>query len=619
MTDEDSNHTTIHDRTASHSKRRRSSSSAPAAFETTGKVESRKAENEVGKRRRQSSNILEKRAAQRFPITAVASGQGATSVSPELTTPEERRQSRNRVPLRAPPRSSAAVSSPEPHISPLKDTTPSTGETGELEQSPEFRNSRRRRGSARRSLHDTGVLGPESRQPEQRSADFAAKGFPSAPSFSKEAGQRLDGSPVHATLEQSRGAMGTGAKHSDGHGKGNCGTTASATVSGCKSSASPEGEAVNMETEAEEVRQSNCSRNPAVRSIHESSSILVTPLTHEVTDARCAESVRPEVNTPTASRADTVPPAKSPLPSGGMLHAPWPSVSRVANLDFTGRSAKWEVSSIVVTRANYPRVAPAATAADCRHSDDAADGDATIVVCHSGGVSVWVLTNMAAVCTHLSPGLVGETTEKTRVRFHAASVVGVGGGPNGAQSTATILSSRTFIVAVGRQGLDPGPPVVRVWEAARLGFTSDFCLNAEGRGMQVCDVDAKRPPATLTAVLKKKFASFFPPMAPKSAAPCLCVCDYSAAGTGCQDTREEAGEELAEHTGRSAKITMVMALGGKAVRLVCSPGRRGSEEIRAKSLPTGSVGNTGDEFNVLRRFWYNVDILDWRSARQIAR
>ncbi|CAM9360764.1 unnamed protein product, partial [Sphacelaria rigidula] len=353
LTDEDSNHTTIHDRTASHSKRRRSSSSAPAAFETTGKVESRKAENEVGKRRRQSSNILEKRAAQRFPVTAVASGQGATSVSPELTTPEERRQSRNKVPLRAPPRSSAAVSSPEPHISPLKDTTPSTCETGELEQSPEFRNSRRRRGSARRSLHDTGVLGPESRQPEQRSADFAAKGFPAAPSFSKEAGQRLDGSPVHATLEQSRGAMGTGAKHSDGHGKGNCGTTASATVSGCKSSASPEGEAVNMETEAEEVRQSNCSRNPAVRSIHESSSILVTPLTHEVTDARCAESVRPEVNTPTASRADTVPPAKSPLPSGGMLHAPWPSVSRVANLDFTGRSAKWEVSSIVVTRANY--------------------------------------------------------------------------------------------------------------------------------------------------------------------------------------------------------------------------------------------------------------------------
>ena len=42
------------------------------------------------------------------------------------------------------------------------------------------------------------------------------------------------------------------------------------------------------------------------------------------------------------------------------------------------------------------------------------------------------------------------------------------------------------------------------------------------------------------------------------------------------------------------EVTAVMALGGKVVRLICAAGRSGSEDVKAKSLPTGSMGSGGE-------------------------
>lgn len=317
--------------------------------------------------------------------------------------------------------------------------------------------------------------------------------------------------------------------------------------------------------------------------------VVVTPLTHDETEQQAAASG--VESTLLAEIVDDSVLSAAIVPSDGVpRRSSWPAVARAASLDFRDRSARWEVSSVVVTKANCPE-ATTRTAAGRRTGACAGTG-AAVIVCHSGGVSVWGLTGTAAVCTHLSPALAGATTEKVRVRFCTAAVFGGSEGVKGFVSSEASGCPRgmrqTYIVAVGRHEADPGTPVIRMWQGSWLDYTEGVGLSESNQ--TETEISSGLAPAMLTTTLKKKFAAFFPPMAPRHVSPCLCVCEYSVVvGNG-----EDGNGVAVEGGGRSGKFTMVMALGGKAVRLVCAPGRRGPEEIRAKSLPTGAVGNSGD-------------------------
>lgn len=568
--------------TVGQSKRRRSTASKSANVGAAARVESEETDN-VGRRRRQRNINRENVDRATAPVTV---GRAATSDCLE-GTPRIHRQTRSREAAQA---SLQPVLVSHPDLPPittfLVQDTPGPGSERESDQRPEPLDRRRRR-DTRRNLSGAEGLARGS-QRKGSTDDFTSRLLPkTAPS--KQA-KPLNESPTYEAAEVEVTAC---SERSGEHGTDINGNTASVVAeSECKAVSASSGDRTETVATATAGAQQSSSHNAKVR--EEKASILVTPSTHEEKGAKCTTpsmrsdveqcdtSARPEVASFTASSAATISPFKSVLP-GGRPRASWPLVSQAATLDFTGRSMNWGVSSVVVTRTN-PQIIDTAAAESPTDGVDVG-GDAAIIICHFGGVSVWGLTDAAAVCTHLSPGLAGETTEKARVRFHAASVVGGGDGTNDTRLAVLARIPQTFIVAVGRHELDPGPPVIRVWEGSWLGKTTNLGLGAKPRGMEASSAAG---PAMLTAVLKKKFASFFPPMAPKSAAPCLCICEYSTVRAG----REN--EEKAQEAGRSAKITMVMALGGKAVRLVCAPGRRGSEEIRAKSLPTGAVGNTGE-------------------------
>ena len=219
---------------------------------------------------------------------------------------------------------------------------------------------------------------------------------------------------------------------------------------------------------------------------------------------------------------------------------------------------------------------------------------AVVVVCHSGGVSVWHLTDAEVVCRYVSPALASGSKESTRGRFFVAAVVGGGDVTEVAPFAArTRRRTGTCIVAIGRHGADPGLPVIRVWQGSP---------RREGR-LEREDITRDRataapppPPAVLTTTVKKKISSYFPPVVPRHVVPCLCLCGYSttdnprAGGGGGGGGGGGEGEVEVE----VEEVTAVMALGGKVVRLICAAGRSGSEDVKAKSLPTGSMGSGGE-------------------------
>lgn len=261
----------------------------------------------------------------------------------------------------------------------------------------------------------------------------------------------------------------------------------------------------------------------------------------------------------------------------------WPTLSRAAGLKFSGGRA-WEVSSVIVTTGGRP------SGADGETNDS--DGVPTVIVCHSGGVSVWGLTQTEAVCTHLSPALAGVKSEHVRGRLSVAVVVG------GEKAEVTPSAARApghgadfFIVAIGRHGLDLGLPILRVWKGSLEDAGKH--LNRDSKTVPAKEKgapSAKSAPTLLTTTLKKKFSRFCPPAVPRDVSPCLCVCGYSAAPHG----KDGDAEGVEESTSR--EITTVMALGGKALRLVCGAGRNGGPDgVKAKALPTGAVGTEGDD------------------------
>lgn len=267
-----------------------------------------------------------------------------------------------------------------------------------------------------------------------------------------------------------------------------------------------------------------------------------------------------------ASRADAAVPEETPRPV--VQPCSLPTATPAARLDLAGRGSMWDVSSVFVTK-SHVRGRPGA------------ESSGAVVLCHSGGVSVWVLTERSAVCTHLSPALAGETREKLRVSLDAAVVVDPREhaeetlAPTGDQSGVEIC-----IVAGGRHKVDPGPPVVRVWHG--------FWRGSRVQAFEGAAEDGHVPimPAILTVTLKRRLQGFFPPVAPRDVKVRLCVCGYSAAQRGPEGC---VGEERCR-----GEITAVLALGVKAVRLVFSAGRKGQEEIKAKALPCPGVGDAGE-------------------------
>lgn len=260
--------------------------------------------------------------------------------------------------------------------------------------------------------------------------------------------------------------------------------------------------------------------------------------------------------------------------SASTTECSWPTVARVASLDFGDGGRAWEVSSVAVTAGLRRSGAEKSSVEGCATA-------AVVVVCHSGGVSVWSLTDTEAVCTHVSPALAGVTTEGVRGRMHVAAVVGREVSEVLPSAIGTPGGVETCIVAVGRHDADPGLPIIRVWQGSLRNFGD------VGRGGAFRENPAT-PPKVLTTTLKKKFSKYFPPVVPRSVTPCLCVCGFSAT------ERRGAAMGQAEEKGDSGQITAVMALGGKAVRLVCVAGRNGSDDVRGKALPTGAVDIKGE-------------------------
>ncbi|CAM9490610.1 unnamed protein product [Ectocarpus sp. 4 AP-2014] len=294
-----------------------------------------------------------------------------------------------------------------------------------------------------------------------------------------------------------------------------------------------------------------------------------------------------------AARGPTVPPSSEDAPPSSCADGrhSWPAaIARVATLDFSGKPSL-AVSSVVVTSVGS-RASGSASGSSSRSRTGSVTTAATasIVVCHSGGVSVWDLTDSEAICTHLSPELASAAKELVPWKFMAAAVVG--GGKD------------ACIMAVGRQGTDPGSPIFRVWQQGSpspvLPLTPQDAGRADGRrssggsGGGSAGRAKGAPslqPAVLTTTVKKKFSKFFPPAVPSHITPCLCVCGYSRAngerGDGAGGTA--VGDEDGPGAGTAdiaGEITAVMALGGKALRLVFGAGRSGSETFVAKQLPT---------------------------------
>lgn len=283
--------------------------------------------------------------------------------------------------------------------------------------------------------------------------------------------------------------------------------------------------------------------------------------------------------------------------------------ARVASLDFGDRPS-WKVSSVVVFPAGGGRGRPPGAATT-------ASPTATIVVCHSGGVSVWGLTDAEAVCMYLSPALAGVTKEVVSGTFLAAAVVG--GDPAEVTSSATRApgGNETCIVAVGRHATDPGSPIIRVWQqqpqqqgqqgasspllplppqdAERLGRrNSSHDTGGTAVRERVAPPSATTPPAVLTISLKKKFSAFFKTPVPRHVRPCLCVCGYEPAATAAAESGLEKDGEVNVGAafedggaGAAEKTTAVMALGGKVLKLVFGAVRSGEQYFRAKALPTG--------------------------------
>lgn len=282
----------------------------------------------------------------------------------------------------------------------------------------------------------------------------------------------------------------------------------------------------------------------------------------------------------------------------------WPAaVARVATLDFSGKPSL-AVSSVVVASSGS-RASSSGSGSGSRTGSVTTAATASIVVCHSGGVSVWELTDSEAICTHLSPELASAAKELVPWRFMAAAVVG--GDLAGSTPSATRApggGKDACIMAVGRQGTDPGSPIFRVWQqaspspvppltpqdAGRAGRRRSSGGTGGGSAGRAKGAPSLQPAVLMTTV-KKKFSKFFPPAVASHVTPCLCVCGYSgtngergggAGGTAVGD-EDGSGAGTAELAG---EITAVMALGGKALRLVFGAGRSGSETFVAKQLPT---------------------------------
>eukprot|EP00752_Nemacystus_decipiens_P007246 g6487.t1 len=309
--------------------------------------------------------------------------------------------------------------------------------------------------------------------------------------------------------------------------------------------------------------------------------------------------------------------ASSPAPLESASSSPVGSghgtatVARVASLDFTSRSS-WKVSSVVVMPAT-------GGSGKCHAGATTSSRTATIVVCHSGGVSVWDLTHAEAVCTHLSPALSGVAKEAARGSFSAAAVVG--GDPSEVTPSATRApgGSETYILAIGRHATDPGLPIIRVWQqqqrrqgqgqgqqgvsspllplppqaAERFGGRNSM-YDTGGTAVQEKPSPAATttPPAVLMITLKKKFMSFFATPVPKHVRPCLCVCGHepaAAAAVGGLEKDSEANVGAMEDGGAGAagKTTAVMSLGGRVLRLVFGADRSGEQQLSGRPLPTG--------------------------------
>ncbi|CAM9639307.1 unnamed protein product, partial [Scytosiphon promiscuus] len=303
---------------------------------------------------------------------------------------------------------------------------------------------------------------------------------------------------------------------------------------------------------------------------------------------------------PEESEASPIAPA-SPVAAERAPHRPggeheWPTTAvQVSKLDFSGRLLL-EVSSVVVTSAVSRGASGRPGAANA--------SSASIVVCHAGGVSVWDLTDEEAVCTCLSPSLLSTAKEAVAMRFFSAAVVG--GDPAEVSPSATRAPGPrdAYILAIGRQEADPGFPIFRDEGSTLRG--ADVCAGRGGgaakreHGAASAATTIATPPAILTIALRKKFSKFFPPAVPGRIKPCLCVCDYSrpkAAAANAPDKIPASGHAGAVAGDRSpgagsgvaGEITAVMALGGKALRLVFRAGKNVPQEFRAKALPTGAA------------------------------
>lgn len=309
-------------------------------------------------------------------------------------------------------------------------------------------------------------------------------------------------------------------------------------------------------------------------------------------------------------------------------HHEWPTtIARVVALDFSGRPLL-EVSSVVVTSAG--------TRGGASNRPGAAS--ASIVVCHTGGVSVWGLTEEEAVCTYLSPSLLNVAKEAVATRFFAAAVIGGDPAEVSPSATRSPGPEEAYILAIGRQETEPGLPIFRLWQQQKKQSQRKHrpllplpvqdegrlkrgagSIGGGGGGDGGGGIDAMRensasaatatatataipPPSVLTIALKKKFSKFFPPAVPSSIKPCLCVCNYSpppptaaAAASATEKVPGAVSGDSSAGAGSAAagKITAVMALGGKALRLVFRAGS-GAQEFKAKALPNGVAESDGE-------------------------
>ena len=293
---------------------------------------------------------------------------------------------------------------------------------------------------------------------------------------------------------------------------------------------------------------------------------IVTPLTHERDEQNdkqgnpCeSSSVSPDQPSPRLTATPTS--ERAPCDK-----RQWPKTALAARLDFSGRSM-WEVSHVVVKQSSLHQPGG---------KEDRRGSGATVVVCHSGGVSVWALTDLDAVCTHLSPALAGVAKEQVRGRFYAAAVASGAEVAETPSTAGTRKSVQTCIVAIGRHVTDPGLPIIRVWQGPSWV--------AEGSPGKVA---ADKKGVVLTTILKKKFSTFFPPVAARDVLPRLCVCGSSSA---VESEDEGCGSRDGANPG---EITCVMALGVKAVRIVCALWKGRPGDVRAKGLPTGAVDVQG--------------------------